>query len=455
MHINLLPKKRRFSASVRSFAVIAILLASSVSVTPWSAPLSAPAHADAPSLTLLLNGGTPTLQPGMTNLTYTFSWTVFGASATNVVLTATLPKPLALTTASGTFTSSTTDTATTVTWNLGNQTAPASGSTTVTASVEKSAVNGTSATITGALSSTEVTTPIKIQLIEAVAAPVLSVQAVVTPATAKPGDTVTYTATVTNSGGAQTTNAVLVETLPAGLTFTDGGMTTRSFPLGAIAPAASVTMVYTALVGTTVANGTYADALTVSADNAVAATGSTTLAVQKPVTNAIITVKKKLREAFSNPGDTVHYTITVKNSGNAAAQNLRVSDALPSILTYTDTGSSKRSWTIDELLAGETRTIEYAVRVANNATAGTYTSKVTVKDDATTLAKASSSLDVRVPKVKGVTTSLPSTGVGPGIAFIFFAGSLFILVGALGLYLSRRSNLLPEASDIPRIEFLA
>lgn len=455
MHINLLPKKRRFSASVRTFAVVAILLVSSASVTLWSTQLSAPVHADAPVLTLLLNGGTPTLQPAMTNLTYTFSWTVFGTSATNVVLTATLPKPLVLTTASGAFTSSKSDIATTVTWNLGNQTAPASGSTTVTASVEKTAANGTSAVIAGALSSTEVTAPVKIQLIEAVAAPVLSVQTVVAPATAKPGDTVTYTATVTNTGGAQTTNAVLAEVLPAGLTLTDGGRTTKNFQLGAIAPGASVSVVYTALVGTTVADGTYTDALTVSADNAAEATGSVALTVQKPITNAIITVKKKSQASFANPGDTVRYTITVKNSGNAAAEDLRVSDSLPSILTYTDTGSSKRSWTISELLAGEARTIEYAARVANNATAGTYTSKVTVKNDATTLAKASSSLDVRVPKVKGATTSLPSTGVGPSIAFVFFSGGLLMLIGVLGLFLSHRTSLLPEASDIPRIEFLA
>ncbi len=455
MHINLLPKKRRFSASVRTVSVVALLLVSTITVAPWGAPLSTPAHADAPVFTLLLNGGTPTVQSGMTNLTYTLGWTVSGASATNVALTATFPKPLTVTTASGTFTSSTSDTATTVTWNLGNQTAPASGSTTVTASVDKTAINGTSVTLAGTLSSTEVTTPVAAQLTEAVAAPVLSVQAVVTPTTAKPGDTVTYTTTVTNSGGVQTTNAVLAEILPAGLTLTDGGATTKNFPLGAIAPGASVSMVYTALVGTAVADGTYADALTVSADNAVAASGFTTLTVQKPVTNAIVTVKKKAQESFSNPGDTVHYTVTIKNSGNASAKNLRVSDSLPSILTYTDTGSSKRSWAIDELLAGESRTIQYAARVANNATDGQYKSSVTVKSDTSTLATATATLDVRVPKVKGATASLPSTGAGVGVYLGFLAGGLMMLIGALGFMVSHRTSLLPEASDFPQIDSLA
>lgn len=453
MHINLIPQKRRFSASVRTLSVIALLLVSTVTVSPWSAPLLSPVHADVPSLTLLLNGGTPILQPGLSNLTYTLNWNVTGSSATNVMLTATLPKPLTLTAASGTSTTVKSDTSTAVTWDLGNQTAPASGATTITVSVDKTAVNGASVILTGAMSSTEVTTPVKATITESVAAPVLSIQAVVTPATAKPGDTVTYTTTVTNSGGVQTTNAVLAEILPAGLTLTDGGATTKNFPLATIVPGASVSMVYTALVGTTVTDGTYTDTLTVSADNAITATGSTTLTVQKPVTNAILTVKKKSQESFSNPGDTVHYSISVKNSGNASATNLRVSDVLPSVLTYTDTGSSKRSWTIDALLAGESRVIHYTVRVANNATDGQYKSSVTVKNETATLAKTTATLDVRVPKVKGATTSLPSTGAGAALTALFLSGGLLVLFGALGLLLTRRT-LLPEASDFPRIDFL-
>ena len=100
----------------------------------------------------------------------------------------------------------------------------------------------------------------------------LGVQLSVSPNTALAGDTITFTAFVTNKGTATATNVVFADLLPAGLqlvsaTSSQGTATTAgnnvSVPLGTLVPGASATI---KILATPLTDGTYTDSATVSAD---------------------------------------------------------------------------------------------------------------------------------------------------------------------------------------------
>jgi uncharacterized repeat protein (TIGR01451 family) len=200
-----------------------------------------------------------------------------------------------------------------------------------------------------------------------VAAGYLSLSKTASPATAQPGDTVTYTITLSNAGSTAVTGASVNDALPAGLI--NGAWSCvgngAACPAGAgVMPLAATgiglpaggSLIYTvsATVDATTPPGalpnTQATATSTAAGvacwsgSAASALPCTASAASNVVvdTGYLMSVSKTASSAAAKPGDAVSYTITLRNESTGLLTGVTVADTLPTGLingTWTCTGT--------------------------------------------------------------------------------------------------------------------
>src|SRR5439155_19564075 len=158
---------------------------------------------------------------------------------------------------------------------------------------------------------------------------------------ARPGDTLTYTISVTNAGNQDATGVVLTDTLPANTSFVSasnggafgGGAVT--WVIGNLAAGATVTRTVTVQVAATAPAG--AGSLTNSAtalddgSNGPDPTPADNTGTDTDTLNAApdLVVTKTDGAATAAPGSTLTYTITVTNAGNQDATGVTLAHARP------------------------------------------------------------------------------------------------------------------------------
>ncbi len=169
------------------------------------------------------------------------------------------------------------------------------------------------------------------------------------PSSAVPGQTVTFTLTVTNVGNSPSSGAVtVIETPPAGLTITalaGTGWTctvatrtcTRS---DALAPAASYPEItVTTSVGASVAPGTVTNSAVVSGGGDSSPTDNTAsdpITITSPSSAIDFAIAKVPSASSVLPGQTVTFTVTVTNVGNSPSSGpVTVTETPPAGLTIT------------------------------------------------------------------------------------------------------------------------
>jgi uncharacterized repeat protein (TIGR01451 family) len=160
------------------------------------------------------------------------------------------------------------------------------------------------------------------------AAPSFTVTKSASPNPADPGQTVTYTITVTNNGTASGSTTFidnyddrLTPTVPAGCTATtiNGGDKVLSCTTGTIAAGGNQVFTYTAVMPTTGTTGTNGCGETQFAvRNTVTLANGGTQTVTVCVNQPAFTISKSADLSVANPGQTVTYTITVTNVGTAS-----------------------------------------------------------------------------------------------------------------------------------------
>lgn len=214
--------------------------------------------------------GPASATPGQ-QFTYTLGWAVSGnASVTNAIVTDPIPANTTFVTAdnAATFLNGV------VTWNLGAKVPGNSGTLSVTVIVNPNLVSSTTLSNTGTFD-TDQTQPVTDTVQTSVLVPqVLGISAEadlnitksVDSATATPGDTLTYTLVITNSGEADATNVVVTDNLPDGFVFLAGGRTTRTWNIGTLAAGASKTLTYKVVVKDNVIAGQHINRAFVTAD---------------------------------------------------------------------------------------------------------------------------------------------------------------------------------------------
>ncbi len=181
------------------------------------------------------------------------------------------------------------------------------------------------------------------------------------PATAKMNEQFSYQITVTNPGKAPATNAKLTDPLPDGIKYVSsapnaqvsGNMLTWS--LGTLNPGQSTSV---KVVVQATRTGTFKNCATVNADMNLKAEACATTVVTSP----------ELSLEKTGPDtvvlcDPITYRVTVKNSGDGPATNVRIVDDLPEGLK-TEQGSTKVTADAGTLEAGQSKQITYTARAS-------------------------------------------------------------------------------------------
>ncbi len=178
----------------------------------------------------------------------------------------------------------------------------------------------------------------------------------VSSGSASVGDPLTYTLSVSNSGPSDAQNVTVSDTLPgllAGAEYsTDGGGSwsawSGAYSAGVLAAGASVTLLTRGTVPAMA--GTAENTASVSSDATDPDPGNNSAAASTTI--AAPTADLSIAIAASpdpvQPGERLTYTISVNNQGPEDAQNVILTDALPSGLTgaeySTDGGASWLAW---------------------------------------------------------------------------------------------------------------
>jgi uncharacterized repeat protein (TIGR01451 family) len=221
-----------------------------------------------------------------------------------------------------------------------------------------------------------------------------------TPSVVVPGNTITYTQTVTNNGPQDAVNATFVETVPGNATFNSlaiasgwscttpavGGTGNISCTNPDVANAAlgTFTLVVTVVPGTV--NGTQIlDTASVSSgtnDPNLANNTASVLTIVGSATSADLVVTMS---AVPNPvqaGNQITYTVTVHNNGPAATSSVTLTDTIPTHTTFVSLAQTGTAWvcpapgaavscTIASLPSGATTTFTLIVTVTAGTASGT------------------------------------------------------------------------------------
>ncbi|AFS78893.1 repeat domain-containing protein [Gottschalkia acidurici 9a] len=214
-----------------------------------------------------------------------------------------------------------------------------------------------------------------------------------TPNPVNPGELITYTINISNAGPSDAQNVVLTDVIPSniiGAEFSiDGGVTwnpwTGSYNVGTLVNGEVRTILIRGTVSP-LTTGTITNTAEVTSTTPDPDPGNNTSTITTEVNqSADISVEKT---AVTNPvaaGEMIVYRIRVLNAGPSDAQNVVLTDSIPSIITGTefsiDGGVTWNAWTgnynIGTLVNGDERTILIRGIVSASAT-GTITNTAEV-----------------------------------------------------------------------------
>ncbi|MBT3201443.1 MAG: DUF11 domain-containing protein [Phycisphaerales bacterium] len=220
------------------------------------------------------------------------------------------------------------------------------------------------------------------------------------PATAVIGESFVYPIRVTNPAKVAANNVVLTDVLPAGIAYVssapkatvDGQKLT--WALGTLAGGAAKSVAVT-VKGTR--TGTFVNVANVVADDGLQAKAQAPTRIIQPAL-----VMTKTAPATALLCDPIPFTITVKNTGDAPAKNVVVTDQFPAGLTGLN-GGTKAEFSLGTIQPGQSKARKITMKASK---VGTYSNAATATGDGGLKATASSKTIVRVP-VLAVTKSAP------------------------------------------------
>ncbi|MGY6558297.1 MAG: T9SS type B sorting domain-containing protein, partial [Nitritalea sp.] len=196
------------------------------------------------------------------------------------------------------------------------------------------------------------------------------------------GENLAYTITVTNNGPSDAQEVVVTDPIPVGTSFVSadmGGMLANgivTWNVGTIPAGETVTLSLVVLVDANLADGTVISNIARVESPTDPDTPKESDPDETPVVNerADLEVIKVADVTTVLPGDTFGYTITIRNTGNAPATQVRVSDPLPAGTEFVraDNGGVFENgvvrWEIPVIAAGESISLRLEVRVSETIT---------------------------------------------------------------------------------------
>jgi uncharacterized repeat protein (TIGR01451 family) len=208
------------------------------------------------------------------------------------------------------------------------------------------------------------------------------------------GDTIIYTISLVNNGPNDATGIIVTDTEPAGITFGSVSTTQGSWnggqskwTVGDLVNGATATMTITA----TVDAGTTGQTITNTAR--VTEVDQADYDIANNLSSAVINVggldiaiAKSVNDSTPTIGDTVTYTLTLTNNGPADASGIKVTDNLPSGVTFSSYSATQGTfnntsgiWTAGSITAAAPNTATLYL----NATVDAGTAGWTITNNAT------------------------------------------------------------------------
>ncbi len=291
-----------------------------------------------------------------------------------------------------------------ITWNLGLVPVGGSGTETVTVTVPIATPDGTlivnSATLNGDDAAPAST---RIPLLVGANA-VLRLSKVANTAVAVPGDAVTYTIEYQNVGNGLATGAVIIDTVPAFMSFVtassggvwNSGARTVAWNLPDLAPGSGGSLTLTMAV----------DTLTPPADGVILTNSATfdtnetqqlSASVPVSITAPVLTLTKTSSPEPVQAGDDLSYLFVYTNTGNASATGVTIQDPLVPNLTFVaasgggtyDPGSRTVTWNLPGIAPGDSGNVALIAQVASPLLDGTLIPNEAAIDSIETLAVTS------------------------------------------------------------------
>ena len=211
-----------------------------------------------------------------------------------------------------------------------------------------------------------------IDLIEIPKEPILEIEKKVDNKAPKPGERITYTITVSNTGDGAAKDIKVTDTVPVELmdisTYPSANRSGRTYTwsIKNLGPGRTLEFKIHATVdpkaepGTLISNTAYIDEAHTSTENIT-------------VTGSRLGIIKTASEKQVKPGQTFNYTLKIENTGNAPAKNVKVEDKLSSNLVFVKANPEATSirgntinWTIDQIDAKSSKEIVLTVKVKDN-----------------------------------------------------------------------------------------
>ncbi|MGD8977466.1 MAG: hypothetical protein PVG91_07650, partial [Gammaproteobacteria bacterium] len=214
----------------------------------------------------------------------------------------------------------------------------------------------------------------------------IQIEKTVTPAEANPGESVTFTVTVTNLGDDDATNLAITDPPPAGLVFDTvtpsvGSYAGSTWTIGDLSVGATATLTIDATVSTTGTLTNVASVQSLDQGDPTPGNDSDSASVLSNGISDLFVVKTADPTTVEEFG-TVVFTIALDNNGPNDASGVVLNDTLPAGLTYVshtasagsyDTGSG--DWTVGTLANGDSAQLSITV---TGDSLGTFTNTVAV-----------------------------------------------------------------------------
>jgi len=222
--------------------------------------------------------------------------------------------------------------------------------------------------------------------------PDLIIDKIVDDSTPQEGQSVTFTITITNSGGPGTLVAV-TDLLPAGLSFSSstpsqGTYTagTGIWDVGTLTSPDVETLQIIATVNAGTAGSIVTNTATITASTpADSSPGNNTDSVALTVGQPDLSITKSANDTTPQEGDSVTFTIGVTNSGTGDATSVTMTDLLPAGVTFVSSNPSQGTytpgtgiWAIGSLAASGSATLQIVATVNAGTAGSTITNTATI-----------------------------------------------------------------------------
>ncbi|MFD2564890.1 T9SS type B sorting domain-containing protein, partial [Aquimarina rubra] len=243
------------------------------------------------------------------------------------------------------------------------------------------------------------------------------------------GETITYTITVTNNGVAQATNLIVNDQLPSGVTYVDDTPSQGNYVpasgdwnVGILDNGDTATIDIQASVDIGTSGDTIVNSITVTSDQNDPNITNNDLEETIVITNlADLVISKTVDNNNPNEGDTINYSIIVRNDGTEQATQLIINDLLPAGITYTSDSPSLGTynnatgdWIIGMLDAGATAILTITAIVDTGTSGTTINNVITFTMDQTDPDLTNNDLEEEINVVSDIDLVVSKSIVEPG-----------------------------------------